>query len=140
MSSSDSIEVVMKAVEAHNQNGVMGFAESLDDSVVDYFSNGREPLRGKQAFIEDNLEFGKMVSDIQVEVTNIFGCDDWVSVQGIMTGKHAGSFQLQNGEEFPPTGRPFQMPVCNVIKVRDGKIVEIHEYFDSGYFMRQLQS
>ena len=37
-----------------------------------------------------------------------------------------------------PTGRRVEVPVCNVIEVRDGKIYAEREYFDTAHLMQQL--
>lgn len=38
----------------------------------------------------------------------------------------------------PATGRRLTIPVCNLIEVKDGKIVSEREYMDSGHLMQQL--
>jgi ketosteroid isomerase-like protein len=97
-------------------------------------------LRGKQAFIEDNIAFEKIFANLRVEVKNIFGQDEWVCVQGIMTGTHVSPFTLQNGKQIQPTGKSFRIPFSNVARVKNGKITEIHEYFDQMSFMTQLET
>ncbi|MHA2158556.1 MAG: ester cyclase [Candidatus Thorarchaeota archaeon] len=129
-----------QASDAYNRDGARGMAEFMDESVVDYFATGREPLIGKKAFVDDNIAFAKIFANLQAEITNIFGQDDWVCIQGIMTATHKGPFTLQNGKQIPPTGKSIRIPICNVIRLRDGKITEIHEYFDQMSFMIQLEA
>ena len=140
MTVSENIELVKQATDAYNRDGAKGMAEFMDEAVIDHFASGRNPLKGKAAFIEDNIEFAKIFADLRAEITNIFGQDDWVCIQGIMTGMHEGAFTLQNGKQIPPTGKNIRIPICNVIKLKDGKIVELHEYFDQLNFMSQLES
>ena len=140
MTTAENIDLVKQATDAYNRDGAKGMAEFMDETVIDYFASGRDPLKGKAAFIEDNIAFAKIFADLQAEITNIFGQDDWVCVQGIMTGTHQGAFTLQNGKQISPTGKPIRIPICNVIKLKHGKIAEIHEYFDQLNFMSQLES
>ncbi|MHA2078843.1 MAG: ester cyclase [Candidatus Thorarchaeota archaeon] len=140
MTVSENIELVKQASDAYNRDGARGMAEFMDESVVDYFATGQEPLIGKKAFVDDNIAFAKIFANLQAEITNIFGQDDWVCIQGIMTATHKGPFTLQNGKQIPPTGKSIRIPICNVIRLRDGKITEIHEYFDQMSFMIQLEA
>jgi predicted ester cyclase len=140
MTASENIELVKRATNAYNRDGAKGMAEFMDEAIIDHFASGRKPLEGKTAFIEDNIAFANIFGNLRAEITNIFGQDDWVCIQGIMTGTHQGAFTLHNGKQIPPTGKTIQIPVCNVIKLKDGKIVEIHEYFDQLNFMTQLEA
>lgn len=139
MTVSENIELVRQATDAYNTDGARGMAEFMDDAIVDHFASGREPLEGKMAFIEDNIAFAKIFANLRAEITNSFGQDDWVCIQGFMTGTHQGAFTLQSGKQIPPTGKIIRIPFCNVVKLKDGKIVEIHEYFDQLNFMTQLE-
>jgi predicted ester cyclase len=140
MAVAENIELVSQAMNAYNNEGAKGLAEFMDDAVMDFFPNGREPIKGKDAFVEDNIAFARVFSDLRAEITNIFGQDDWVCIQGIMTGTHTGPFTLYNGTQIAPTGNSIRIPICNVIKLKDGKIAEVHEYFDQMTFMTQLEA
>ena len=121
MSVLDNIQLVKQASEAFITSGVESFAEFLDDNVIDYFPFPREPLRGKNAIIEDNIAFREMFSKLQIEITNIFGQDDWVCIQAYISGTYSN-------------GNDVRVPICNVVKLKDGKITEFHEYFDQSMF------
>ena len=121
MSVSENIRIVRKANEAFITLGVESFAEFLDDNVIDYFPFPREPLRGKNAIIEDNIAFRGMFSKLDIEITNIFGQDDWVCIQAYISGTYTN-------------GNDVRVPICNVVKVKEGKITEFHEYFDQSTF------
>jgi hypothetical protein len=127
MSVSKNIEVVKQANHAFNTLGAEGFAEFLNEDVIDYFPFDRSPLIGKKSIVDDNIAFRNMFSDLQVEIVNIFGQDDWVCFQAYVTGTHSG-------------GGSIRVPICNVVKLKDGKISEVHEYFDQSTFTSQMQS
>jgi predicted ester cyclase len=112
----------------------------MDESVVDYFPYDREPLKGREEFVQDNIAFGEIFAGIRSEITNIFGQGDWVCLQGTMTEVHKGTFTLQNGTQIPPTGKQIRIPICNVIRLEHGKIIEVHEYHDQLAFMTQLEA
>ncbi|MFX1560482.1 MAG: ester cyclase [Promethearchaeota archaeon] len=140
MTVSQNIELVKQAMDAYNRDGTLGLAKFMDDNVVDHFGTGRPSLKGRKAFIDDNIAFEKIFANLRAEITNIFGQDDWVCLQGIMTATHQGPFTLNNGKQIPPTGKSIRIPICNVVKLKNGKITEIHEYFDQLLFMTQLEA
>ncbi len=140
MTVSKNIEIVKQAMDAYNREGTLGIAEFMDENIVDHFATGRKPLKGKKAFIDDNIAFEKIFSDLRAEITNIFGQNDWVCIQGVMTGNHKGPFTLNNGKQIHPTGKSIRIPICNVIRLKDGMITEIHEYFDQSSFTNQLEA
>ena len=45
---------------------------------------------------------------------------------------------MPDGMEFPATGKTVEILGVSVIKVRDGEIVTMHDYFDSASWMTQL--
>jgi steroid delta-isomerase-like uncharacterized protein len=53
-------------------------------------------------------------------------------------GTHTGTLHTPMGD-IPATGRTVDVPFCDVIRVRDGRIVSIRTYFDSATFAAQLQ-
>ena len=126
MSVLKNIEVVKQANNAFNTIGPEAFADFLNDDVIDYFPFDRKRLTGKRSIIEENIEFRKMFKDLRVEIINIFGQDDWVCFQAFVTGIHS-------------RGNPIRVPICNVVKLKDGKISEVHEYFDQLTFTSQMQ-
>lgn len=140
MTVSENIELVKQATDAYNRDGAKGMAKFMDESVVDHFATGRAPLKGKEAFIDDNIAFAEIFADLRAEITNIFGQDDWVCVQGIMTAIHQGPFTLQSGKQISPTGKTIRIPICNVIRLKDGRITEVYEYFDQMSFITQLEA
>ncbi|MFW9870637.1 MAG: nuclear transport factor 2 family protein [Candidatus Thorarchaeota archaeon] len=127
MSASENIRIVEQANNAFNTVGPEGFADFLDEHVIDYFPFDRKPLKGKQAIIEDNEAFREIYNDLKIEIFNIFGEGDWVCFQAIVTGVHKG-------------GNKVRVPICNVVKLKDGKITEVHEYFDQSTFAAQIQA
>ncbi|MFW9769154.1 MAG: nuclear transport factor 2 family protein [Candidatus Thorarchaeota archaeon] len=126
MSVSENIQVVIHANDAFNTIGAEGFAEFLNEDVIDYFPFDRKPLIGKKSIVEDNIAFRKMFKDLRVEIVNIFGQDDWVCFQAYVIGTNPGESGIR-------------VPICNVVRLKDGKISEVHEYFDQTTFTAQMQ-
>jgi len=37
-----------------------------------------------------------------------------------------------------PTGKKIEIPFCEVMKIKDGKVISLNSYFDSAAMMHQL--
>jgi ketosteroid isomerase-like protein len=87
-----------------------------------------EFLRGWiAAFGDAHIEIGTLVQAGDVAVCEFRGM-----------GTHTGVLHTPAGD-VPPTGRSVDVPFCDVIRVRDGRITSTRTYFDTGTFGRQLQ-
>ena len=64
---------------------------------------------------------------INVEIKTIAADDEWVSLRGIHSGKHAGKNQIPIHMLTPgtePTGKNFSVQVMHMFRLADGKITE----------------
>lgn len=70
-----------------------------------------------------------------VEHTVEFG--DTVAVEGRFTGTHTGPLATDDGD-VEPTGAAIDLRFADVSRVRDGKIVAYHTYYDQLGLLTQL--
>jgi steroid delta-isomerase-like uncharacterized protein len=75
--------------------------------------------------------------DARVEVVNVVAGDEWVAIEGIGRGTHNGPLIGPTGE-FPPTRKSFTVPFCTTLRVTDGKIVAVRDYYNGAEVMQQL--
>ena len=66
-------------------------------------------------------------------IEEIFSCDDRVTVRWTGSGKHVGEI---NG--IPATGREVRVDAISIHRMRDGKIAETWEVWDTLGFLQQL--
>ena len=66
-------------------------------------------------------------------IDDIFSCDDKVVVRWTGTGEHVGDL---NG--IAPTGRKIEVSAICIHRMRDGKIAETWEVWDTLGFLQQL--
>ncbi len=126
------------ALVAFNAHDMDGFVQDMAGSVLDYTTGGQAPLIGPKAIHDDNEAFLTIFPDAQFQKLNAFGQGDWVCVQGMFEGTHLGPFPSSGGESIPATGKKVKVPQCMLIKVVQGQIAELHEYFDHVAFLNQL--
>ena len=70
-------------------------------------------------------------------MTNLFATEDQAFVEFIGRGTNTGPLHLPTGD-LPATGRPVELQFCEAFRIRGGKIVSYHIYYDALGFMQQL--
>jgi ketosteroid isomerase-like protein len=86
---------------------------------------------------EDFENWAAAFPDAHLEIVRAIESGDMVCVESIGRGTHTGPFRTPMGT-FPPTGRRGELPLVDVVTMRDGKIAGIRTYFDTNSLMMQL--
>lgn len=123
MDSESNKNVVLQAYAALNAGDAAGyFGRMTDDVQVTYFGSHRfsRTFRGKadimQNFVPPLLE--RLEGSIKLHVTNAMAEGNQVVVEA-------------QGEARTKDGREYNNLYCILLKLKDGKIVEIREYMDT---------
>lgn len=111
---------MLKAFEKHDLDK---FAELFDENALDYVPSRKEPLIGRDAIRKDNKEFISSLPDVHFEITNAFGQNNWLCIEGTVSGTYKG-----------PENHVIRVPTCMVVKIQKNKVKELHEYFDQSSF------
>jgi steroid delta-isomerase-like uncharacterized protein len=75
--------------------------------------------------------------DGRVETTSIIAEGDKVVVEYTGRGTQTGTLQNASGS-IPATGKEVRLELCDVYELRDGKVLSLRTYFDSGSLLAQL--
>jgi predicted ester cyclase len=94
-------------------------------------------FRGKDGHKQFDQVWLTAFPDGKVEITNIVASGDRVVVEYIGRGTHTGPLKGREGV-LQPTGKKAELLLCDIMRVKDGLIVEGRTYYDSGMLMRQL--
>lgn len=91
-------------------------------------------IKGADAAVEVAQKYTSAFPDLRFDILHHHACGDSTSViEFKATGTHKGEL-----EGIAPTGKKVSMAACNVIEVKDGKIVRETDYFDTMALMQQL--
>jgi steroid delta-isomerase-like uncharacterized protein len=96
-----------------------------------------EVFRGAEGVKQYQRNWATAFPESQVEITNLVGCGETVTMEYIGRGKQTGPLNTPQGT-IPPTGREVELALCDVLTVRGGKIAGGRTYFDLASLMRQL--
>jgi len=81
--------------------------------------------------------------DLHFAVDAVIGEGNWVAMHSVMTGTHLGPLQaplLPPGapSPIPPTGKGISVPHMHMIRLEDGRGVELFHLMDTVAMLRQL--
>jgi steroid delta-isomerase-like uncharacterized protein len=98
---------------------------------------GMGQVRGCDRFREYLETFKRAMPDARAIVEHSVEADGTVAVEGRLTGTHTGPLVTDDGE-VEPTGAAVQVRFADFSRVRDGKIVAYHTYYDQLGLLTQL--
>lgn len=75
--------------------------------------------------------------DMHRELLRIFTSQEAVIVELKLQGTHSGDFHTGDGV-LPATGRTFDVPCCDVFRLRNGKVEAFHCYNQLSVWLKQL--
>jgi len=81
--------------------------------------------------------FANAFPDASIRVVSTVESGDTIVTEGVYGGTHTGPLEGPQGT-VPPTGRTIELPFADIFRVRDGRAVAHHLYFDQATFMAQL--
>jgi steroid delta-isomerase-like uncharacterized protein len=134
----DNAQVVLDLYDAFNEREIARAASTLiADGLVWVsvpFGISFHGPEGYRQFVEG---WATAMPDSTVEVTSMVVDGNSVATEFTGRGTHTGPLSTPAGE-IPPTGRQVELQFCEVLQLRDGKVVRGHTYFDSITVLRQL--
>jgi ketosteroid isomerase-like protein len=81
----------------------------------------------------ENAAFRAGAPDARATIDEIFAAGDWVAARLTWTGSHTGELL-----GVPATGRRFSVTEFEIVRCRDGRIVDLRQVFDTGDLLAQL--
>jgi len=126
-------DVVLRFVDEYQTRGDEGsFAELLDPEVLDH---SRPPgiAPGAEGVRQQFTAFRGAFRDFRAEIHDQVAEGDKVVTRKVFHGTHRGEFM-----GIPPTGREVRIEVIDIVRVRDGRIVEHWNVVDRLGLLEQL--
>lgn len=113
-------------------------ALALTDDAAEIVNIGRgATYAGKAGFLQFMQGWKTLDPDCRVDVLTQLASDDGVTNECIFHATQVGPLATRTGD-VPPTGRTIALPFCEVWRIKDGKLVSLHNYADGATVMAQL--
>jgi len=111
----------------------------FDKDVLVVSSDGKQ-IRGHEQQKQGMKQMFQLAPDVRIEsVDIIFGSGDWIAVTSTMVGTFTGKVTMPGSPQpLEPTGRPFRMDSCLLIKWLNDKVVEFRSYWNQKEFEKQI--
>ena len=96
-----------------------------------------ELFRGAEGIKRYQRNWATAFPESRIELTNIVACGETVTMEYVGRGTQTGPLNTPQGT-IPPSGREVELPLCDVLTVRGGRITDGRTYYDVATLMRQL--
>jgi steroid delta-isomerase-like uncharacterized protein len=93
--------------------------------------------RGHDGFREFMQGWKTMDPNSRVEVVRQLAGEEGVTNEAVFHATHSGPLRPPTGE-IPPTGKTVALPICEVWRMRNGKLARLMNYADGVTVMAQL--
>ncbi len=137
MPSQDNIATMGTIIERLNSGDIDAVAQHVSDGFI------RHDLSG--AFLAGQAGRGEVtdflhalyasIPDLHIDIADIFGCDEKVTVRYEFTGTHKGALL-----GVAPTGRRLDFNGINIYRFEEGKIAEAWQLWDWATVLQQMDA
>lgn len=137
MSAQSNIKLANEVYNLFSNSQFDKVLEHTTNDVEAFFAPTGQTFQGKQEFIQFMMGFKAGFPNVRIDVKNQYATEDSVVTEFVAVGTHTGAI-VTPMREIPPTGRTAEWHVCEVLRVKDGKIASLSNYQDFGSVLRQL--
>ena len=137
MSANENAALARRIYQLFSDDKLDDALELVTDDVEAVLVPFGQTFHGRDGFTGFMQGFKGAFPDIRISVTNQVATDDYVVSEFTARGTHTVPLQTPSGA-IPPTGRTFYFIVCEVMRVKHGRIASLHNYQDATSIMRQL--
>ena len=133
MAEQENIQMAHQAIAFYNAREIDRYLQLIDESYVGENEIAPGPIRGR-AGVRQQLE--RMFSgfpDLRLEIEEILATGENLAIRVRLTGTHTGNFA-----GIAPTNKSVSWGACNVIQVRDGKVIRSRIYADNATLFQQI--
>ena len=132
MSIEDNKAVARRFFEAFSNGNMDAVADLMADDHVFHFPLAPGP-QDKAQHVANQRMIKTIFPDYRMEVIDQIAEGDMVTTRCDMRGTQQGEFQGR-----PGTGQTFEINLVNIMRIRDGLIVDEWDEFDTLSFLAQL--
>lgn len=133
----DNAKLAKEGYDLFTKGDLNKLAQHFSDNATMTSMSTGEVMKGRNNVIGFIGNFRTAFPDMTLDVKRQIACADEVVTEFVAKGTHKGVFMTPNGD-IPPTGRKVEVPLCEILKVKDGLFTDSHLYFDTLSLMTQL--
>lgn len=108
-----------------------------EDAEIEVYPQGLS-FRGKEGFRQMMAHHKAPWPDGTVKVINQLVGGEGIVAECTYHATHTAPLPMPDGSEVPATGKQVQLQFCEIWRMKDGKIISLHQYADNLPLMMQL--
>jgi steroid delta-isomerase-like uncharacterized protein len=132
MAEQDNLQISKQAIAAINAHDIDAYLKTVDESYVGE-SEMVGVVQGREGARQMMTTMFEAFPDFHVEVEQILASGDHVVTRALLTGTHKG-----NLAGIAPTNKKVSWNGCNIVELRNGKVIRSRIYADNVSVFRQL--
>lgn len=132
MAEQENFQLARQAIAALNAHDMDAYLEHIDESYVGE-SETTGVVQGRGGARQAMTIMFQAFPDIHIDVEEMIASGDHLVTRALLTGTHQGNFA-----GIAPTNKKISWHGCNVVEVRNGKVIRSRIYSDNLSIMRQL--
>ena len=137
MTAQQNVALASTIYDRFSRNDYQGVLALAADDVEIAFTPAGQTFHGHDGFMQFMQGFKSAFPDIAIEITRQTVSEDGVVSEFVARGAQTGPLLTPAGV-LPATGRSAAWPVCEVWRVRDGKLASLTNYQDMATLLGQL--
>lgn len=137
MSAQDNAVLARRMYDLFSNDQLERVAELVSDEIETVLVPFGQTFHGREGFMGFMRGFKDAFPDLRITVTNQVTTDDQVVSEFTARGTHTGPLQTPAGA-VPASGRSVDFVVCEVWRVKNGRVATLHNYQDAASLMRQI--
>lgn len=131
------VQISKDSYSRYDQADWNGLKNYLASGVTLIVEATGEKFKGPDEVIRFMQTYKEAVPDETLRIQKQTSCEDLVVTEMIVHGTHTGVWRSPMGD-IPPTGKTVDVPCLEVTQWKNGKITDIHQYYDRATVMNQL--
>ncbi len=122
-----------RQIAAFNARDLDDYLSRIDESYEGHSETAPAPIHGRDG-VRSYLEgLFRAFPDLHIEIEQIIASGNSAAVRMRGTGTHQGSFA-----GVAPIGKTFVLHACNVLEIRNGKVIRGRLYADNASLFQHL--
>lgn len=139
MQTNEKEQVARNIYECFNEHNLDKMTNFMSDQLQWFDMSTGLVMKGKSSYRQYDENWLKGFPDGKITIKNLLVAGECVIVEFVGKGTHTGTLNTQQGD-IPPSGKTVELPFCDVLLIRDGKVIEGHSYYDRMSLIEQVKA
>jgi steroid delta-isomerase-like uncharacterized protein len=134
----DNAKIAKECYDLFSRGDMTKLGEMFAENATLLSVPTNETFRGRANVAGYIGNFKTAFPDMTITVQHQVACGDEVVTEFVGRGTHKGVFHTNTMGDIAPTNHKVDLPLCEILRIKDGRLTQSHLYFDAASLMNQL--